>query len=266
MADDFGSAPREQEVILAWFRKLNSSDRIALAATVFALISLVVSIKSCQQADRTLVMAQRDFEGARSLIWTGEVKEKNKLCLNHSNPDAIIETVWLVFPKVYAIGDLDEFGPSGELTSSNRVVPLQILHDKINAEPFPVALYKESPNSSPFSYQARSIEMSVPIAIETRYIVKGEHRLDRSLYFLPYYFNFRGTPITDSSGLAIYTDSGPVFGGTSAELRFERMRFAGRIDEKDSREVIERLSKKDNPAVTNGFRLLPQAQTNSTQQ
>ena len=48
MADDFGSAPREQEVILAWFRKLNSSDRIALAATVFALISLVVSIKSCQ--------------------------------------------------------------------------------------------------------------------------------------------------------------------------------------------------------------------------
>lgn len=112
-------------------RKLNASDRIALAAVVIAIISIVVSVRSCQQTERSLRLSEREFEESHSTFWTGTVDDKNVLRLVPSNPDVKIQAAWITFPKPFKSGAGDTLGPEGQLRPPDYSVSIQEVRNKI---------------------------------------------------------------------------------------------------------------------------------------
>src|SRR5688572_12686541 len=91
-------------VTLMKYLKLEASDYIAVAATLIALTSFAVSVRSCQQTDRAVALAEREFEEARIFFWVGIVDSETALQLNPSNADAKVQSVRATLPSIFNTG------------------------------------------------------------------------------------------------------------------------------------------------------------------
>jgi len=154
--------------------KLTLSDQVSIVAAVIALTSLAVSVRSCQQTDRAMALAEREFEEARTFFWTGAV-EKLQLHLMPSNPDVKPQAVEIVLPKVF-----DPF-PS-TVDDRKLTYSLEKTQHKLK-ELWEASVVYEGDN---VFASATPPPRVIPLVVECRYVVKGQVRQDRSLYYLTF--------------------------------------------------------------------------------
>lgn len=162
------------------FKKLIRGEYLATTAIIIALASLAVSVKSCQQTERAVTLAQLEFDEARSFFWLGTVNSELALELNPSNPDIKIQAADATVPRLFApFPD----HPSLELGPVKYLISLASADAKLRDLWTKDTVF--DPEDGSFRV-TQSVPNAIPIAIESRYVVRGQIRADRSLYYLSY--------------------------------------------------------------------------------
>ena len=202
-------------------KKLIPGEYLAIAAIIVAVASLAVSVKSCQQTDRAVTLAQLEFKEARSFFWLGTVNPDLALELNPSNPDIKIQAASVTVPKLFAPfpdNTSIELGPvkyAISLTSVDGRLREMCAKDTV----FEDGMFTVS----------QSVPRAIPMAIESRYVARGQIRIDRSLYYLSY------------SVTALMDPKGPIHYKVEA-LEYAQLRFMRRLSETgDAALVVEEI-------------------------
>lgn len=158
------------------YLKLKVSDYIALTATMIALTSFAVSVRSCQQTERAVALAEREFEESRMFFWLGIVDSTMTLQLTPSNADAKIQSVSATLPYIFDTG-MNAVNPRTFAVSLNNADKhLRVLLERP----------REFDTQDGFEVANTARPTMIPIALESRYVVKGQSRVDRGLYHLAF--------------------------------------------------------------------------------
>ena len=154
-------------------QKISTSDWIASIAALSALVSIFVSVRSCQQVEKQNFLAQTQFAESRSLVWICSLDNDLNLEISPSNYDIAVETAEIVFPRALSGGDYEPLHPPHFRMSLKNIY--RRLWDSCSIA---VRHVGESGGYLP---------TEIPFIIKAHYIVGDDVRFDKSLYRLSFF-------------------------------------------------------------------------------
>jgi len=157
--------------------KITWGQITAISATIVAVISLIVSVRTCQRAEQSLELNLQEYEESRRLFFIGTVQDPSRLDLIVVNDLAKVDIVDISFPKDF------------------QVDPIRLIHPK-----FSINLDKLLPNMQKLVFGRfkqeddrtvilHTFPQLIPVAIEARYFIKGKLLYNKAIYILD--FNYR---------------------------------------------------------------------------
>lgn len=224
-------------------KTISLGDKMSVIATVLAVASLLISIRSCQQADRSVDLADREYNAARDFSWCGKIVDTNSLQLEPWNHDAKIEELKVSFPEYYSMHSDMRFGNDDELAEP-FILPLQVCRPHIIALWTNGTFYRNVhasiiTNKESTFYATQSAQGGIPIAIKTRYRLKGERYDTAAIYRLPYSLISYYDPATNGTRVAEH------------QVMFYPLQYLGPISEPEAKQRIEDFQLKEKNQISN---------------
>lgn len=143
--------------------------KITLIALVISFISIGISIRSCTTADKSLKIAEKEFESKRLALWQGIINNSTELIISSRNKDIFLQNA-----NVYFSSEIDTH--KYNIASTNFVLNLNGINNN---------LIIKLKNIRQLNSHVNQIK-NLPIVIESEYLAHGELYMDRSLYSLEY--------------------------------------------------------------------------------
>lgn len=176
------------------------SNLIAVVAGVLSLVSLGVSVRSCQTADRSLALAAAEYRAQRSMILGATLS---------SNGDAF--TVKALDSSISLLDALAIFPTDVEKQEWRILPPDYQLHMLMLRTGLERAVEKHVGRTP--GHATVSIDANVPVAIKSFYTAKGEPFQNQALYRIVYSFVIDGdsdkAPKVEFKGLTYMNRLGP---------------------------------------------------------
>jgi len=190
---------RESEKVTAW------------AALLLSLVAVIISVKSCRQADHAQNLAEKEFASKRHIILRGSYeKESEKLKISPLDASIAIQSAEVIFPPQIDKSTHIVRAPDYTILLSILKGNLQRTIEKLM--PKKIML----PNSRIEGFPMMG---GVPIIITTNYVTQGELFIERSLYHVTFDF---------------------VIDSKSFELSFGGINFVRRLNlDDDPREILK---------------------------
>ncbi len=155
--------------------RIQTSDWIASIAALAAVFSLVVSALGYRLVSEQTALSKAQFEQSRSLWWVCSVDEELNLTLTPSRNDAVFESVLIVFPK-----SLFEKSEDWTLKPRHFQASLQDIHQRLMKSRASEVTFDKKTGR----YNLHAVRDKLPLIVESRYIVGGLMRSDRSIFFI----------------------------------------------------------------------------------
>jgi hypothetical protein len=198
-------------------KKLSWSETLALVATIVAVGSFIVSIRSCQRSDLLFKLTENEYQEERGLFWIGQINDSLELYLIPTNDLVKIETAIITFPEYFIESPLDLYPPRFS-------IKLDAVQEKIKE-----FVFDSFTSQSDREFIAEWFPAFIPMCIEARYYVKGKLLIDRAIYFL----NFQSAVSLGDVHLGAWKDS---------RIIIKSLNYSNKIDnEENTEDVIERL-------------------------
>ena len=159
---------------------LNKFENIAgLASLGLSVCALIVSVRSCSYSERALSLSGDDFAAARTVVLNGKADPANfTMRLECLDQQMSLQRATVWFPRQLRLGSSSVHQPDFLLDLITlRFMMSEALDDRMASLGKTEGFF--------------SSEGSVPIIVESYYVAKGQSRVDRSRYEIPYrYFRF----------------------------------------------------------------------------
>ena len=150
---------------------MSLNDKYISFATVFiALIALIVSMKSCQQSEQALQLQTKEHINAITTVWKSEVqKEKDLIKIIPTNDKITLQKAIVHFPDKISNNHWPVESPD---------YMLHLIYYKSTIQQFIESRIPKKKGS------VAILDSSIPIIIDSQYIVNGQLYSDRALYAL----------------------------------------------------------------------------------
>ncbi|MFA6562380.1 MAG: hypothetical protein WCV00_10780 [Verrucomicrobiia bacterium] len=155
--------------------RVQTSDWIASVAAFAAIVSLVISVLGYRLASEQTALSRAQFEQSRSFWWVCSVDEDLNLTLTPSRNDAAVESVLVVFPKSL-FHNIEKWA----LKPVGLQLSLQDIHKRLMA----IRASEVTFDKATGRYNLHAVRNQLPLIVESRHMVGGLMRSDRSLFFL----------------------------------------------------------------------------------
>jgi hypothetical protein len=155
--------------------RVQVSDWIASIAALAALVSLVISVLGYRLARVQTDLTRDQFEQSRSFWWLCSIDEGLNLTLVPSRDDAVVESVLVAFPKSLF---------KGIEHSAIKPHDLQLSLQDIKTRLMAIRASEVSFDKATGRYNLHAVRNQLPLIVESRYMVGGLMREDRTLFFL----------------------------------------------------------------------------------
>jgi hypothetical protein len=142
-------------------RRFDPNTAISLTSCLIALVALLISIRSCEQAERSSRLAEAEFDESRSTTLRASVTGTS-IRFEPTNSDTTIDTMWVTLPRPVL--------PT-EFKSQNAAVELEHLFLAFKRE-----LAARAPD------QKLRLLVTIPIGIRFVHVTKSDNRLERQAY------------------------------------------------------------------------------------
>ena len=150
-----------------------TSNIIALFSAIISLVAMAVSIRSCYLADKSFVLAEREYKSNRYLVLKGtfdnEAKEVQFIPINENT---LLQKVTVFFPSEIIDQEWEVYSPDYKMA-------LVVLENNLQR-------FLKKKNQTPKNHVGIAVDATIPIIIDTFYTTKGVTIPDRALYFLKF--------------------------------------------------------------------------------
>ncbi len=162
-------------------------ELIFSAVSVFlAALALIISIRSCSQAERATVIAEKDFLSSRTATWTLEITQNDSNRVKSVDDEVVLQKAFMHFPPGFGVSATVIKSPDFDIPfpAKTAIVVAMSQIDDLRTK-----------------FMLNNVVSSVPVVIESWYVAKGESFRDRSMYSL----EFRQEASSNSDELSINT-------------------------------------------------------------
>lgn len=146
------------------------SNVIASMAAAMSVLSIVVSLRSCNASESALTLAVEEHNSQRLLILSSEQSEADSIAIKSVNEGVVLQRAVAFFPTPMKIVDAELTEPGHQLSLTS-----------VTSE-----LAREIGNTvrGPKGHVVLIPRLTVPMALRSRYVAKGQAFADQALYGL----------------------------------------------------------------------------------
>lgn len=145
---------------------------LSIIGIVIALVSLGISLKSCNQSERAVNLQEKEFYNSRSAVWTLKFTNQDNPYLSSVSDEIKLQKAFIYFPP--------GFGIAAEPIKS----PDYVLHTEFAEKAIKIGISQI--NSSDVKRKIFGPISSVPVVVESWYVAKGNSYRDIALYSLEF--------------------------------------------------------------------------------
>ena len=152
---------------------MNKKDFFSAITIIVSIIAIIISIRSCQVANKSLELSQKQYSDKFKTIWKFEyLEQKQVFKIEPTNKDVILQKGIVFYPDTISKYDWEIRFPESYL---------HVTSPKSNIETFVSALVQPKKDHSIILDNGK-----IPVILETYYSLNGDNFHEVSLYMLQY--------------------------------------------------------------------------------